>query len=89
MELDGDLLAPAKVRQGKVSGGVTQLSVTIHQGKNRQIRRMCEEARLNVLRLKRIREGEVLLDRQLRPGQWRKLSQEELLALSEMEHKIQ
>jgi 23S rRNA pseudouridine2605 synthase len=89
MELDGDLLAPAKVRQGKVSGGVTQLSVTIHQGKNRQIRRMCEKARLNVLRLKRIREGEVLLDRQLHPGQWRKLSQEELLALSEMEHKIQ
>jgi 23S rRNA pseudouridine2605 synthase len=89
MELDGDLLAPAKVRQGKVSGGVTQLSVTIHQGKNRQIRRMCEKARLNVLRLKRIREGEVLLDRQLRSGQWRKLSQEELLVLSEMEHKIQ
>ena len=83
MELDGERLAPAKVRCGRSSGGVTQLSVTIHQGKNRQVRRMCAQAGLTVLRLKRIREGALLLDQNLRPGQWRNLTQQEVLSLSE------
>jgi len=83
MELDGDRLAPAQVKRGRASGGVTQLSVTIHQGKNRQVRRMCAKAGLTVLRLKRIREGKLLLDRTLRPGQWRRLTREELALLRE------
>lgn len=82
MALDGELLSPAKVRRGKDSGGVHQLSVTIHQGKNRQVRRMCAQAGLQVLRLKRIREGDLLLDRSLKPGEWRPLMAEELLALT-------
>ena len=81
MTLDGDRLAPAKVRQGKTTGDVTQLSVIIHQGKNRQVRRMCAQAGLNVLRLKRVREGDVWLDRDLKPGQYRKLTQQEVAAL--------
>ena len=81
MTLDGDRLAPAKVRRGKTSGDVTQLSVTIHQGKNRQVRRMCAQAGLSVLRLKRIREGKLELDRSLKPGQYRKLTQQEVSAL--------
>lgn len=83
MELDGEMLAPAQVRRGRASGGVTQLSVTIHQGKNRQVRRMCAKAGLQVLRLKRIREGNLLLDRTLRPGQWRVLTREEVALLLE------
>lgn len=83
MELDGEILAPAQVRRGRASGGVTQLSVTIHQGKNRQVRRMCAKAGLQVLRLKRIREGRLLLDRTLRPGQWRVLNREEVALLYE------
>ncbi|MBQ3134389.1 MAG: rRNA pseudouridine synthase [Oscillospiraceae bacterium] len=83
MELDGQLLSPTQVRQGKTSGGVTQLSVTIHQGKNRQVRRMCAKAGLTVLRLKRIREGSVDLDRALQPGQWRELTREEIAKLKE------
>ena len=82
MELDGDRLAPAKVRRGRDSGGVHQLSITIHQGKNRQVRRMCAQAGLSVLRLKRIREGTLLLDRNLKPGQWRNLTQQEILSLN-------
>lgn len=82
MELDGDRLAPAKVRRGRDSGGVHQLSITIHQGKNRQVRRMCAQAGLSVLRLKRIREGALLLDRNLKPGQWRNLTQQEILSLT-------
>ncbi len=81
MELDGQPLSPAQVRRGKSSGGVTQLAVIIHQGKNRQVRRMCAKAGLNVLRLKRIREGEVSLDRGLQPGQWRELTHEEVAKL--------
>lgn len=83
MELDGDPLSPAQVKRGRTSGGVTQLSVTIHQGKNRQVRRMCAKAGLKVLRLKRIREGRLFLDRTLRPGQWRMLTREEITFLKE------
>lgn len=81
MVLDGETLTPAKVRQGKVSGAITQLSITIHQGKNRQVRRMCAQAGLSVTRLKRIREGELWLDRSLPVGKWRELSPEELALL--------
>ena len=81
MVLDGEKLSPAKVRRGKANGEITQLSITIHQGKNRQVRRMCALAGLHVLRLKRIREGQVRLDRNLRPGQYRKLTDAELSAL--------
>ena len=81
MELDGERLLPAAVRRGKSTGSVTQLSVTIHQGKNRQVRRMCAAAGLSVLRLKRIREGGLLLDRTLAPGAWRRLTEAELLSL--------
>ena len=56
--------------------------MVIHQGKNRQVRRMCAQAGLEVLRLKRIREGGLLLDRSLKAGQWRPLTDEELLLLT-------
>lgn len=81
MTLDGERLAPAQVRRGRDSGGVHQLSVTVHQGKNRQVRRMCAQAGLTVLRLKRIREGSLSLDRRLRPGAWRPLTDGETAAL--------
>ena len=82
MTLDGERLAPAQVRRGRDSGGVHQLSVTIHQGKNRQVRRMCAQAGLEVLRLKRVREGPLSLDRSLKAGQWRTLTDRELLELT-------
>lgn len=87
MELDGERLFPARVRQGRSSGGVTQLSIVIHQGKYRQVRRMCAHAGLTVLRLKRVREGGLNLDRTLKPGQWRYLTPQEVLSLSHLEEK--
>ena len=81
MELDGQPIAPARVQKGRESGSVTQLSITIHQGKNRQVRRMCALAGLTVLRLKRVREGKLWLDRTLKSGCWRPLTEEELKAL--------
>ena len=59
MELDGVPLAPAKVSVGRQTGDTVQLTIIIYQGKNRQIRRMCAQAGLEVTRLKRIREGGV------------------------------
>ena len=82
MTMDGELLSPARVRRGRDSGGVHQLSITIHQGKNRQVRRMCAQAGLEVLRLKRVREGPLALDRSLKAGQWRNLTDRELLELT-------
>lgn len=81
MELDGERLAPVKVRRGRVSGNVTQLSITLRQGKNRQVRRMCDQAGLKVLRLKRIREGALSLDRTLVSGAWRDLTPGEVAML--------
>ena len=81
MELDGEPLRPAVIRRGRSSGSVHQLSITIRQGKNRQVRRMCAQAGLTVLRLKRIREGSLSLDRRLRPGAWRPLTDGETAAL--------
>lgn len=80
MELDGEPLAPARaaaLRTGKDGG---ELTVVIHQGKNRQVRRMCAQAGLRVKRLCRVREGPLLLG-ELPSGRWRYLTREEVAAL--------
>lgn len=61
--------------------GEDTLTITIHQGKNRQVRRMCAACGLRVTRLVRVREGELLLGT-LEPGAWRFLSEEEVRRLS-------
>ena len=83
MTLNGQKLRPARVRLVRPGPGSALLSVVIHEGKNRQIRRMCAHCGLTVKRLKRIREGRLLLDRDLRPGQWRPLTQAEVKVLRE------
>jgi 23S rRNA pseudouridine2605 synthase len=77
VELGDGVTAPAKV--AAVSPGV--LRIAIHEGRNRQVRRMFEEVGHPVLRLVRIRIGP-LTDRRLAPGEWRELSIEEVRALS-------
>lgn len=78
MTLDGQDLRPARVKVIRPEGERTLLSVTIHEGKNRQVRRMCAFCGMTVRRLKRVREGKLHLDGCLRPGQWRPLTQEEI-----------
>ena len=58
------------------------LRITIHEGRNRQVRRMCEAVGHPVTRLVRVRIGP-LRDAKLRPGEWRELGQHELKALVE------
>ena len=83
MELDGVPLAPARVTLLGADGKRTRLSIVIHEGKNRQVRRMCAMAGLSVVRLRRVREGGLLLDSALRLGQWRFLTKEEVEILQE------
>ena len=80
MELDGAPLRPAAVEllDRTETGGL--LSITIHEGKNRQVRRMCEQVGLRVVRLRRVSEGGVLLG-ELGPGRWRMLTEEEIRTL--------
>jgi len=75
--LDGKMTAPAKVRILQVKDTIATLEITIHEGRNRQIRRLCEHADLTVTRLQRIRQGDLLLGK-LPVGKWRYLTEEEL-----------
>lgn len=60
----------------------TWLSVVIHEGKNRQIRRMCDAVHLKVMRLKRVAEGDVSLG-DLPSGKWRYLTEDEVGSLKD------
>mgnify|MGYP004721014013 FL=1 len=79
-DLDGEPIAPARVRCIRRQGGQALLEVTIHQGKNRQVRRMCAQAGLTVRRLCRVREDALSLG-DLPPGKWRYLKEEEIIML--------
>lgn len=78
--LDGHPLAPAQVELQKREKGSALLRFVIREGRNRQIRRMCQLAGVRVLRLKRVREGPLRLGN-LKPGEWRKLKKEEVSAV--------
>ena len=80
MELDDGPAAPAEVRLLGEREGNALLEITIHEGRNRQIRRMCEKIGCPVLRLVREQFGEVKLQ-DMRPGQFRHLSRKELESL--------
>ena len=74
--LDDHKTAPAKVRIVKTETFATVVLVTIHEGRNRQVRRMFEEAGHKVLQLRRVRFGPLELG-DLPRGQWRELTPEE------------
>lgn len=76
VELDDGMTAPASVSE--ISPGVLRL--VIHEGRNRQVRRMCAAVGHPVKRLVRARIGPIV-DRQLAPGEWRELTRAEVLDL--------
>lgn len=78
VELEDGRTAPARVSQP--APGV--LRITIHEGRNRQVRRMCEAVGHPVLRLVRVRIGP-LRDTALAPGQWRELTKAEVRSVVE------
>ena len=75
--LDGYRIRPPKVVLLSANGEKAKLRVTIHEGRNRQIRRMCEAAGMRCTRLRRIQEGTLRLGN-LPCGAWRYLTAEEV-----------
>jgi pseudouridine synthase len=82
--LDGERTAPAQVRRagavGKGRQELTRLTITLHEGRNRQVRRMCASIGHPVRKLTRTRMGPIKLG-DLRPGHWRDLTDAEIARL--------
>lgn len=78
--LDGVKIQAPLVRKLRENGDKLTFEITIYEGKNRQIRRMCEAADLTVSRLCRIKEGSLTLGN-LAVGKWRCLTDEEIQLL--------
>ena len=75
--IEDRMTAPAEVRVITKQEGRVVLEIILHEGRNRQIRKMCEEVGLEVARLKRTQIGSVKLG-MLKQGDWRNLTEEEV-----------
>jgi 23S rRNA pseudouridine2605 synthase len=75
--IDGYKTAPAGIESISSQNYKTLLQITIHEGRNRQVRKMCEAIGHRVIKLNRIRIGEIELG-DLPEGRWRKLTEEEI-----------
>lgn len=78
--LDGYRIRPPKVRLVEAAGEKALFEITIHEGRNRQVRRMCQAAGMTCTRLKRTREGSLSLG-DLAVGAWRYLTDTEVRTL--------
>lgn len=76
-QIDGEAIRPAQVEILYRGRETAELAFTIHEGKNRQIRRMCAAVGLSVKRLRRVAEHDLLLG-DLPIGAWRDLTEREL-----------
>ena len=77
MEIDGYKLKPVKVRIISQKNGATNTLFTLNEGRNRQIRKMCEKCGLTIMRLTRISIGKLKLN-DLERGKWRELTDDEV-----------
>jgi len=80
INLEDGKSAPAKVRVIRTHPAATEIDITIHEGRNRQVRRMFEATDHPVLALERLRFGPLSLG-DMRQGQWRELTEKEMSAL--------
>ncbi len=80
IEIDGKMTRPAELRVLRDEGDKTWIEVTLREGKNRQIRRLGEHAGTPVMRLARVSQAGIDVEK-LRPGQWRYLTVDELTSL--------
>lgn len=78
--IDGRKTMPAQVKVISNEEDKSILEIILFEGRNRQIRRLCEEAGLETLRLKRISVGQLTLGK-LKPGEYRELTSAEIAAL--------
>ncbi len=77
LEIDGYKIKPVEVTLGESDESGTVMKMTLFEGRNRQIRKMCEAAGLTVKRLSRVSIGNLKLDG-LPVGKWRELSEDEV-----------
>lgn len=89
MTIDGYAIRPAEVVILERDEQSAKLRLTIHEGRNRQIRKMCEQCGLEVRRLKRVAVGKLPLDTHLKSGAWRDLTADELAYLQEIAANLQ
>jgi pseudouridine synthase len=83
IDIGGYTTAPASLKIIKTFNEATEVEITIHEGKNRQIRRMCDVVGHPVLSLKRIQVGNIKLNN-LPKGEWRYLNEEEINYIKSM-----
>lgn len=83
--IDGKKTHPAEVLVKKSDAGSTMLSITIHEGRNRQVRKMCSSVGHPVVFLRRIAEGSLRLG-SLPTGSWRHLTEDEVRSLGGKPH---
>lgn len=81
-DIDGYITKPAEVELLCSNSDYSKLSITIHEGRNRQIRKMCEQVGVKLTKLRRVCEGKLVLG-ELKPGKWRELTELELQDLTE------
>ena len=77
IEIDGRMTSPAKISVIELKNGKTKLKIEISEGRNRQIRRMCENLEFIILKLKRVCVGKLNVGT-LKPGQWKYLNNNEI-----------
>ena len=82
VKIDDYITKPAKVKILKtdIEKNISRLEITIHEGKNRQIRKMCEAIDKKVIALHRTKIGSIGVQ-DLELGKWRYLTQKEVLSL--------
>ena len=83
MEIDGYRIRPAQIKILQREMNEIQIEIEIHEGRNRQIRKMAQQCGMEVTRLKRIGEGPVQLG-SLRTGSWRYLTDQEISSLKKL-----
>ena len=81
--IDGRKTRPAKLELLRVDGRFSYCRITIHEGRNRQVRKMCQAARHPVASLRRVAEGNIELG-DLKKGSWRYLTDKEIRYLREL-----
>lgn len=77
MEIDGYKIKPVKVSLLESTEVSSLLRFELKEGRNRQIRKMCEQASLNVVRLQRVAEGDISMDK-LPVGKWKYLTKAQI-----------
>ncbi|MGN1317788.1 MAG: pseudouridine synthase [Lachnospirales bacterium] len=81
--IDGHRTAPAKISVIDIKNNISTLDITIHEGRNRQVRKMCDAIHTPVIKLKRVGIGEIKLG-DLKVGKYRFLNDDEIKYLKSL-----